>query len=209
MNPYTINEVQFEIDEINAGHRLGLPEVEGYSGWKVRNLLHRLNKMRKHTKYLEIGVHLGSTFIPAVYGNSTIRATAIDAWNMFGDLEDRFKHNVYDHISPKKVNIVHADFRTLDVSCIWGPVNVYFYDGDHGSDCQYKAITHVYPALADQFILIVDDFNWQEPRDETYRALRDLHAQIECEWVLKGPYNGNENEWWNSLFVGIIRKANT
>jgi len=207
MQDYTPDEVQAIINSIESGTRLPLPEVEGYSGWKVRNLLNRLVGLRPNTNYLEIGVHLGSTFIPAMFSNDTANGTAIDAWNMFGDLKAEFSKNLKTHGVFDRAKIIHADYRKIDPLEIWSPVDVYFYDGPHDRECQYKAFTHIAPVLADQFIVLVDDFNWAEPREETYRALHDLHYTIEHEWVLKGPYNGSADEWWNSLFVGIIRKG--
>jgi len=206
MQDYTPDEVQAIINSIESGTRLALPEVEGYSGWKVRNLLNRLVGLRRYTVYLEIGVHLGSTYVPAMFGSGRSKGTAIDAWSMFGDLESSFVENLKTHGLFSKTNVIHEDFRLVDTSKITNPVNVYFYDGPHDRECQYKAFTHIAPVLADQFIVLVDDFNWAEPREETYRALHDLHYTIEHEWVLKGPYNGSADEWWNSIFLGIIRK---
>ena len=206
MKDYTLIEVQAIIDSIESGTRLALPEVEGYSGWKVRNLLNRLVGLRRYTVYLEIGVHLGSTYVPAMFGNGRSIGTTIDAWSMFGNLENAFIENLKAHGVFDRTKVIHEDFRLVDTSKIASPVNVYFYDGPHDRECQYKAFTHIAPVLADQFIVLVDDFNWAEPREETYRALQDLHYTIEAEWVLKGPYNGSADEWWNSIFLGIIRK---
>lgn len=204
---YSREEIQAIIDSIEIGTRLNLPEVEGYSGWKVRNLLNRIIGLRKDTTYLEIGVHLGSTYIPAMFGNSTAKGTAVDAWSMFGDLEQLFVANLEAHNLSSNTKVIHADFMSMDISEIQQPVDVYFYDGPHETvEYQYKAFSYLAPVLADQFVALVDDFNWSEPRDGTYQSLRELGYTIEAEWVLKGPYNGSADSWWNSLFVGIIRK---
>lgn len=212
MKTYTKDEIQAIIDGIEGQEPHILPSVEGYSTVKVRKFLNRMVGLRPRTNYLEIGVHLGSTFIPAMHNHMYARGTAIDAWNMFGDLEKQFKQNVKTYLDARHIRVIHGDFREVDLAKVHQPVNVYFYDGDHGMDCQYAALTVVRDVLAQQFVFVVDDFNWQEPRDGTYKAIRDLGYTIEAEWYLPGPYNGvspdgGENkEWWNGLFVGIIHK---
>ena len=202
-------DITATVQRIESGGAGSLPDqiqnLEGYSGWKVRELLNFLCS-DTGTIYLEIGVHTGSTFIPAMYKNK-VTGTAIDNWSLMGNFRPQFEKNLRKYLPRRKFNILEEDFRTVDLAKMHSSVNVYFYDGDHGRDCHYQAFYRLKPIFADRFIAVVDDFNWVEPRDETYRSIKDAGMTIENSVVLPGPYNGSKDAWWNGLFVGIIRKG--
>lgn len=175
----------------------------GFSSPRVRRLLNALCSL-PDTNYLEIGVHTGSTFIPAVYGN-TAQVTCIDHWRMF-DSKPGFDKNVKRFIPERKINVIDHECFSVNLADIPSNVNVYFYDGDHGREAQYKAVTYFAPVLANEFVLIVDDCNWEEPREETKKALKDLGYTVLFEQLLPGAYNGDLIGWWNGLYVALVRK---
>lgn len=202
--------IQGYIDAINNGIVLQLPQIKGYSSAKVRRLLNLLvNNVASH--YLEIGVHLGSTFIPAIY-KSTIPVTCIDNWSRFGNYRSEFVKNLQNYdLMTDRVQIIEQDCFTVDLDIIeahGGKVDVYFYDGDHEppKDPQFKAIDYFYPVLADEFILLVDDANYPGVVEPTRRAIEKHKLQIIHEWLLPGPYNGGPDDWWNGLLVMVLRK---
>jgi hypothetical protein len=182
-----------------------LPDVEGYSSRKVRYLLNSLGTQAKH--YLEIGIHVGSTFVPAMHGNSELKGTAVDNWSLFGNCRPQFEASLAEHLSSQmgNIQIIEQDCFTIDLKTI-EPVDLYFYDGDHGRVAQYKAFTYFAPVLVDRFVALVDDFNWAEPREETYRAIKDMGWKIEWEKFLPARYERDTEEWWNGLWVAIVVK---
>lgn len=196
------------IEDAEQG-RVTLPrEIEtlpGFSSPRVRRLLNALCS-QPGAVYLEIGVHVGSTFIPAVYGNEA-RATCIDNWQMFAGAREQFQAHVKQYIPDRAINVVDHDCFTVDLARVPSGVNVYFYDGDHSADAQHKALTYFAPILADQFVLIVDDCNWEEPREETKRAIKELGWREVWGRLLPGAYNGDQAQWWNGLYVGLIEKV--
>lgn len=179
--------------------------MDGFSSPKVRRLLNRLCS-QPGASYLEIGVHTGSTLIPALYGNQAA-ATAIDDWSLMGaEIRKGLDSNLRRFLPKRKINLIEADCFTIDPIMVGQSINVYFYDGDHSAKAQYKAITYFAPILASRFILLVDDCNWEEPREQTKRALVDLHYTVVKSWLLPGAYNGDQAGWWNGLYVGLIEK---
>lgn len=179
--------------------------ITGFSSPRVRRLLNALCS-QSGAVYLEIGVHVGSTFIPAVYGNEA-QATCIDNWEMFEGAEEQFEKHVKQYIPERGVLVLKADCFTVALSLIHAPVNVYFYDGAHDAESQYKALTYFAPVLADQFVLLVDDCNWEEPRLETKRAIKELGWHEVYGELLPGAYNGDQDGWWNGLFVALVEKV--
>ncbi len=55
-------------------------------------------------------------------------------------------------------------------------------------------------------VILIDDANWEEPREETKRAIRDLGWTVLYETLLAGAYNGDQAGWWNGLLVELIEQ---
>lgn len=183
----------------------GVLSIQGYSTHRVRRLLNALCS-EPDANYLEIGVHVGSTFIPALYENEA-RATCIDNWSLFGNKRDEFEGNLRRLLPNRSINLIEADCFTVNLASIPPHINTYFYDADHSQDSQYKALTYYAPVLDDSFVLVVDDMNWPEPREGTMRAIKHLAWRVEDERTLPGPYNGGDSEaWWNGLYVALVHK---
>lgn len=85
-------------------------------------------------------------------------------------------------------------------------VNLYFYDGNHEQESQYKALVDYYDMLDNKFILVVDDWNNGNAAKGTKRAIKDLNLQILSEYILPANYNGDVWRWWDGLGVFILEK---
>jgi len=87
------------------------------------------------------------------------------------------------------------------------------YDGNHTNDSHYMALLHYYDCLDDVFIFIVDDWNWDNVRDGTYKSIQQLQLKILYEKELRLTWdNSHTNQplakdtWWNGLYVAILQK---
>ena len=180
--------------------------AEGMSSEKVRILLNEL--VKSDTKYLEIGVWKGSTFISAMRGNTPKSAVAIDNFSQFNGNMEIF--NAACAASNVK------DFTILDEDCFnllpeskqsIKDVDVYFYDGDHRAEDQRQAITYYMENLANKFILIVDDYNWQSVVVGTKKGLEENNITVHADWSLPAYVEGDPQNWWNGLYVAVCEKA--
>lgn len=190
-------------------------DLEGMSSIKNRILLNEL--VRDNDLYLEIGVYRGSTFISALYENNPKFAVAIDNFSQFesglsGTNMQLFMKNVIAHLPhlQNKYGLLNADcFRltTEEKLCIPANVNVYFYDGAHEAIDQKLALTYYYGTLADEFIYIVDDWNYEPARIGTKEALKELGTVVHKEWELFSKFNGDRESWWNGFYVAVCEKA--
>lgn len=182
-------------------------KLEGYSSVKVRHFLNNLCSL-PNTSYLEIGVWKGSTFISALYGNQStvIQAIGIDNWSKFGGPYTEFKANVEKYISNINYEFYSEDSFKFDIQKISQPVNVYFYDGDHSALSQEMAFTYFNDVLDDVFIAVVDDWNFPAVPEGTHSAFEKLNYEVLFEKVLPAKHNRDINNWWNGLYVAVIRK---
>ena len=178
-------------------------ELEGMSGVKGRHFFNAMCSF-PGTRYLELGVWCGSTFVSALYGNQETldAAFAADNFSQFGNKEKVFRKNTERYLSDVQFQFVNQDCFTLDLNTMPGPFNVYFYDADHSFEAQEKAFTYFNPVLAKRFVAIVDDWHNKPTVDGTRSAFEKLGYKIEFETVAKGRMA----DWWHGLFVAVVRK---
>jgi hypothetical protein len=64
--------------------------------------------------------------------------------------------------------------------------------------------------MENTFIFIVDDWNWQQVRDGTYRAIKQLNAKIVYEKEIKTTTDNStttlSDTWWNGMGVFVLSK---
>lgn len=190
----------------------GVLALEGMSSPKVRHLLNNLCNF-EGCNYLEIGSWKGSTVISAGFRNNG-QFTAIES----------FRKRYGQETSPKGALLANkerfsrsapfvfyeADSWEFDVSLISPRVNVYFYDGDHTPEGTGKAFTHFNAALADTFVLVMDDWNRGRIRDATSRAIRRSYRILYARELFtpgrKHEPNDTPSSWWNGLYVAVLQK---
>ena len=190
--------------------------IDGMSGFKTRIFYNEICSMEfdgRDTEYLEVGTWKGSTLCSALYENPKCRGTAIENWSLFGGPRDEFEDNLKRFNLTDRVQIIEEDIFKFDISKLTKPVDVYLYDGDHDEINQYKGITHMWAALADQAIIMVDDWNWPGVRKGTLDGLRDVGANVIEKFEIKHtdndahtPLPTAHKEFWNGIGIFVISK---
>jgi hypothetical protein len=186
-------------------------EMQGMSGKRYRQMINLIISTLPDARYLEVGTWLGSTLCSAVSGN-TVSATAIDMWGVFPGSIDTLHANIQRAQNGRNpVTFLQEDFSKVDFSGI-GRFNAYMFDGPHSEQDQYDGIVIAMPALDDEFVLIVDDYNSFDVQSGTQRAIQDLGLivdSIEIFTTLDGshPPNAHQNsDWHNGYFIASVRK---
>lgn len=204
-------------EDVQSGARIPLPDkvcqIEGMSGQKYRSLINQLVGSIPDARYLEIGSWAGSTTAAALCGNK-VRALCIDNWSEYGGPRELFFGNIKKVLAPNvQFDIIEQDFRAVDYNDI-GLFNVYLFDGPHAEKDQYDGIMIVQPALANPFILIVDDWNYRRVRLGTFQALLDARCRVEASIEIRTTRNnsdprltGRDSDWHNGYFIGVVNKT--
>lgn len=185
--------------------------LNGMSTAEVRILLNEL--VDEETRYLEIGIHRGSTFVSALYKNKYLSATAIDHFGgpMYGDdvincfLKNCKENNINDF------TLIRNDSFKLTTQQKNGikDINFYFYDGGHTASEQEMALTYYYDNLADVFIFIVDDWVHIPAKEGTRSAVSKLNLKIHKEWEIGKPQRETHTPgltWHNGLYIAVCEK---
>lgn len=181
--------------------------IEGMSSPKVRHFLNNLCTL-PNSNYLEIGIWKGSTFISALYGNQNNinNAIGIDNWSQFGAPFDEFQNNIQKYVKDNKYEVFSVDCLAFNLKNITQPINVFFYDGDPSENSLEAAFAYYNEVFDDIFIVIVDDWNFSQVQKGTYSAFRKLNYEILFEQIMPAYGNWDFENWWNGLYVAVIKK---
>lgn len=148
-----------------------IKKLTGLSSPKIWHLLNNLCDGNK--TYFEVGTYMGSSLLAATYGHE-IKAVAVDNFCMKPRTRNHFFQNV-KHM--KDLQFMEQDAFTIDLK-IMPKIDVYFFDGEHSYDSQYKALTYFIDSMSDEFIFICDDWNQKEAEYATLKAIDDLNLDI-------------------------------
>jgi Methyltransferase domain len=195
-----------------------LPEpvlrMTGMSGRKYRRFINNLVSGLVDARYLEIGSWAGSTACAAMYGNHA-RIYCIDNWSEFGGPKEHFFQVTAACRSPDiQFDFQESDYRKVDYTSI-GHFNLYMFDGPHTYQDQYDGIRLAVPALDHEFVLIVDDWNWERVRKGTLDAVVDSKLRILGSVEIRTTQGGDDfpkiqmqhSEWHNGYFIGAVRTS--
>lgn len=179
--------------------------ISGMSTPENRVLLNEI--LQSGDKYLEIGVHRGSTFISALYKHEDVRGIAIDNFSQFGGIEIKgsFLENC-EASGIKNMTFIESDcFNLTDANKeIIRGTNVYFYDGDHKAIDQEMALSYYMDLLTNPFIFIVDDYNHLPAIEGTQNGIKNNNLVVHKEWILN--HNNSDRTWHNGLYLAVISR---
>ncbi len=184
----------------------------GMSGKNYRLLINNLVASMPDARYLEVGSWAGSTACSAMDGNR-LTIVCIDNWSEFGGPKEAFLANVAGCATDNTAfGFIESDFRAVDFSRI-GKFNIYLFDGPHSQQDQYDGVAMALPALDDQFIFIVDDWNWPAVREGTRAAIAAARLKVLYEIEIRTTQdNGHaaiaqqDSDWHNGYFIAVISK---
>ena len=201
-----------------------IPEIFALHGMTGVNTKHFYNNLLEldDARYLEIGCYMGSSTCAAMYGNHA-KFTCIDNWHDFilNELHNGvdkmgpiqvFIDNVNTYMGENRLQFFNEDCFTIDTNKLI-KYNIYLFDGDHSYEAQYKALTYYIDNMDDTFILLVDDWNWEDVRKGTFDAIRDLNLKIEWKKEIRLTQDNSHTPpdiahatWWNGIYVCILTK---
>lgn len=185
--------------------------VPALSSLKIRHLMNNLGAIS--TRYFECGVHKGGLFCSTIRNNDNLLyATANDSFASDEGSDDKAYPQFVDNFLKCKatstvIDVIVSD--TFDIqeesmNVIW-PIDLYLFDASHDYESQRKAMTHFLPAMADEFIVCVDDYDWPEVEHGTRKGIEDASVDVIYEQWFKGNNHDNDG-WWNGFYVALLKK---
>ncbi len=181
-------------EQSNLNH--GVFDIGGFTSPKIRHLMNNLGAIS--TSYLEIGVHRGAVLLSTLSNNS-LKAVAIDNFSEFDDgtVENELRANIKRFEG--NVLLLKTDCWTAD---LWGKkFDLYLFDGAHDFVSQRQAMTYFQKQYADEMIVCVDDFDWDDVERGTMEGLMRGDYLIEKSFFLEG-----KDGWHNGFAVFLLKK---
>jgi hypothetical protein len=187
--------------------------IPGMSGKCYRMFINNLVRIMHKPRYLEVGSWAGSTACAAMDRNITT-VLCIDNWSEFGGPKEAFFNHV-NAVRDDRIDFqfIESDFRKVDVSSL-GKFNIYLFDGPHEERDQYDGLALYAGCLDDDFIFIVDDWNWPYVRRGTLKAIRDTGFKADFSIEVRTTQNdehaevhGEAGDWHNGYFISKLSRA--
>ena len=209
------NALSFKSNFVSEGY-----EIQGITSNRVR---HFLNNLCSHDDavYLELGTLMGSTFFAATMGNS-IENIGVDNysdpeckpmtknlhWSEVGNAFEEFQRHFKKYENGKST-FLKSDILDLTEEDFEGKKpNVVFYDANHDYVQQLNALNHIAPFLANKFILVIDDANFDGVIESAIQFVKDNNYDLYFERKILSKIIENPTHWWNGLFVMVLEKPN-
>lgn len=183
--------------------------VPALSSLRIRHLMNNLGAIS--TRYMEHGNHRGGVFCSVVRNNPNIE---IAYWcdNFASDkttgenIEDEFMANARKCINGTDTVLLGEVSNTFDLPSDFGEnVDLYCFDADHSYESQRKAMTHFLPSMADEFIVCVDDYDWDDVSSGTQDGIKDSGCEVLFEEIWEGNDHDNDGAW-NGFYIALLKK---
>ncbi|MCA9781355.1 MAG: class I SAM-dependent methyltransferase, partial [Candidatus Eremiobacteraeota bacterium] len=205
----SINTV-FPVDDKILKDRLRpIADVPRMSTLALAAIINRaVEQMPEGQAYLNVGVWNGYSFLAGLLGNSRKRCIGVDNFSQFGGPVDDFNKR-FDEIRTPAHTFHDMDYEVYLRTHHTEPLGVYFYDGEHSYKNQYTGLRAAEKFFAPGCWILVDDTNWEEPREATLEFIRRSRRRYRLVLDVRTPYSGHPT-WWNGLMLlqhlGPIRK---
>jgi hypothetical protein len=204
-----VQHIEESIANAIEGKSKLIPEILGINGMSSSRNRHLLNNIVSGIEgcYLEIGIWKGSTFISALYKNSNF-GYSIDDWSgdvVKEDVRTSFLINTTD-FGIDNFKLIEKDCFTVDITSIESKINIFFYDGEHSRALTRESLVYFYNVLDNEFVFIVDDYDWQEVQLGVMDGIKKTNLEIVYEKHLKSDCMNDAETWWNGIGIFILRK---
>lgn len=188
-------------------------EIRGFSTGVMRRLISNLCRFEKENlTYLEVGLYGGATLCAAFNNNSKLIGCGVEDYSQKFEDEGIFEHlkqNLEKFVPHEQAQIFNVDFFKK-VPASSRPVDIFFYDGEHSYESQYKALPHALPVLANEFVFIVDDYDWKDVWSSTGNVLAEMDAEgkisVVESWELTDDIPDGPN-WHNGVAIFLCKKT--
>ena len=191
-------------------------KLDGMTGKRTRHFYNNICSM-DDARYLEVGTWKGASVCSAMHQNDDLSCVCIDNWSEFNGPKKEFLENFNKFKGNTNSRFIESNCWDVDPKTL-GRFNIYMYDGNHSEDSHFKALNHFTSCLDDEFIYLIDDWNWEKVRRGTFNSIEKNNFKIlfkkeirttegiHDEEIHAQPH-GAESDWHNGICVFVLQKS--
>jgi len=116
--------------------------------------------------FVNVGVWNGFTLLCGMVDNPGSRCIGVDNFSEFGGPKKAFLEH-FERYRSHAHEFHEMDYREYFKSRHQGKIGFYIYDGEHSYRNQLEGLKTAEPFLAENALILVDDTNWEAPRQAT------------------------------------------
>lgn len=195
----------------------GIPKIKndipGLTSARVKTLINSLAK--GVGSYLEIGSYLGATATAALKDNF-LNAFFVDNWqeniqpqrsdiSTPANSKEDFIKNIEKFRGGSNITIYDNDLFETPVDELIDQIQMFFYDGPHDLETTKQAVEYFWGCFQHECILVFDDANWEGVVKGVDLAVENMRGRTVYKKIILNSQE-NPNEWWNGLYIIVIRK---
>lgn len=158
-----------------------------------------VSQMINNSCFVNVGVWNGFTFLAGMINNPQKKCIGVDNFSQAGDPRKQFykRFNKYKSSNHYFYDMNYMDyFSTIHKE----QIGFYIYDGEHSYENQLKGLKVAEPFFSKNCITLVDDTNWDEPRQATLdfiaKSLNKYQILID-----KKTFENSHPTLWNGIMV--------
>jgi hypothetical protein len=147
-------------------------------------------EMNPEETFVNVGVWNGFTFLSGVAHNPDKKSIGVDNFSQFGGPREAFLQRF------NALKSAHHQFYDMDYLEYFkrehkAKIGFYIYDGDHKYEDQLKGLQVAEPYFSENCLILVDDTNWEQPRQATYDFIKGSAHQYQVLLDVKTYRNGH------------------
>lgn len=177
-----------------------IPRMSTFAVAAIMN--YAVARMPAEHVFLNVGVWNGFSFLSGLVNNPDQTCIGVDNFSESGGPRDAFMER-FERFSGPKHRFHEMDYRDYFSNVHSEPIGVYFYDGEHSYENQWRGLEIAEPYFTDDCILLVDDTTWEDP----HKATLDFIEASERDYTLffdeRTAGNGHPT-LWNGLMVAQV-----
>ncbi|PWU24938.1 MAG: hypothetical protein C5B48_03855 [Candidatus Rokuibacteriota bacterium] len=160
---------------------------------------HGVRRLRADEAFVNVGVWNGFSFLCGLRGNAERLCVGVDNFSEFEGPRDAFLERFEQSKGPAHA-FYDMDYQDYFARQHHSPIGLYFYDGDHAYEHQLRGLQTAEPFFTDDCVVVVDDTNWEEPRQATL----DFMVQSDRDYALLLDARTADQvhpSFWNGVIV--------
>ena len=190
--PERRKEMQAKLYEI-----LKLPRMSTFAIGAIINK--GVSEMSPDSSFVNVGVWHGFTLLAGLTENSEKTCIGVDNFSEFGGPREGFLKE-FDRRKSSNHYFYDMDYKDYFANKHSGEIGLYLYDGEHSYENQLEGLQIAEPFFSESCCVLVDDTNWQEPRQATLDFIASSRYKYQI-LLDQGTGQNRHPTLWNGLFV--------